>query len=61
LKRFLRIINEFDRDQEGNIGRNDQAEPYMATRYLQTQHRNRQGKTRAMGGVSGMVASGTAN
>ncbi len=42
----LRIINEYDREQ----GRKYPAEtikpnPYMATRYLQTQHRNRQGKT----------------
>src|SRR5947207_7189750 len=42
----LRIINEYDRDQ----GRKYPVEtikpnPYMATRYLQTQHRNRQGKT----------------
>jgi len=42
----LRIINEYDQDQ----GRKYPAEtikpnPYMATRYLQTQHRNRQGKT----------------
>src|SRR5437773_2319930 len=42
----LRIINEYDREQ----GRRYPVEtikpnPYMATRYLQTQHRNRQGKT----------------
>ena len=42
----LRIINEYDREQ----GRKYPAEtikpnPYMATRYLQTQHQNRQGKT----------------
>src|SRR2546427_4216410 len=42
----LRIINEYDREQ----GRKYPAETikpnlYMATRYLQTQHRNRQGKT----------------
>ena len=28
---------------------------YMATRYLQTQHRNKQGKTSGDGEVSGMV------
>lgn len=42
----LQIINEFDLQQ----GRKFSPEtikpfPYMATRYLQTQHRNRQGKT----------------
>ena len=42
----LRIINEYDRER----GRKYPIEtikpnPYMATRYLQTQHRNRQGKT----------------
>jgi len=55
----LRIINEYDREQ----GRKYPVEtikpnPYMATRYLQTQHRARH---RATGGVSGTVASGAAN
>jgi uncharacterized protein YdiU (UPF0061 family) len=42
----LRIINEYDLQQGKKYpGETIKPNPYMATRYLQTQHRNRQGKT----------------
>ncbi len=69
----LRIINEYDQEQgKKHPPETIKSNPYMATRYLQTQHRNRQGKTsgntgtgrardRATGGASGTVASATEN
>ena len=42
----LRIINEYDVQQGKKYpSETIKPNPYMATRYLQTQHRNRQGKT----------------
>jgi len=42
----LRIINEYDLEQGKKYPiESIKPNPYMATRYLQTQHRNRQGKT----------------
>jgi uncharacterized protein YdiU (UPF0061 family) len=42
----LRIINEYDLQQGKKFPPETiKPNPYMATRYLQTQHRNRQGKT----------------
>src|SRR6478672_6503707 len=42
----LRIINEYDREQGKKYPvETIKPNPYMATRYLQTQHRNKQGKT----------------
>lgn len=42
----LQIVNEYDQ-QHGNLPPKDamKAHPYMATRYLQLQHANKQGKT----------------
>ncbi|MDH4028999.1 MAG: hypothetical protein OEU95_09240, partial [Nitrospirota bacterium] len=47
LKTFsLRIINEYDQLQKTRFpGETIKERPYMATRYLQAQHRNKQGKT----------------
>ena len=42
----LRIINEYDLEHGTKIPPESiRPKPYMATRYLQTQHRNKQGKT----------------
>lgn len=42
----LRIINEYDRLRKARIPKNTIRErPYMATRYLQSQHKNKRGKT----------------
>ena len=42
----LRIINEYDLEQGKKFPADSiKPNPYMATRYLQTQHRNKQGKT----------------
>ena len=42
----LQIINEYDREHKAQFSKSIlRPRPYMATRYLQLQHKNRQGKT----------------